>query len=130
LNSTIYKNIFIIWSIIILILTSIPGLHTPVDELWNVDKLAHFTVYLIFAFLFILMNINNDFKKTQHTLILLSIIVPIFDELHQIPIPGRQFSLLDIIADFIGFATIIVIFKNKKIRLKIFNFFSRNQENQ
>ncbi len=130
MSSTTYKYFFIIWSIIILILTSIPRLHTPVDELWNVDKLAHFIVYLIFAFLFIMMNINNDFKKTQHTLILLSIIVPIFDEIHQIPIPGRQFSLLDIIADFIGFATIIVIFKNKKIRLKIFNFFSRNQENQ
>ena len=130
MSSTTYKYFFIIWSVIILILTSFPKLHTPLDELWNFDKLAHFTMYLIFAFLFILMNINNNLKKTQHTLILLAIIVPTFDEIHQIPIPGRQFSLLDIIADFLGFATIIVIFKNKKIRLKIFDFFSKNQENQ
>ncbi|MBT4332008.1 MAG: VanZ family protein, partial [Candidatus Cloacimonetes bacterium] len=43
----------------------------------------------------------------------LAVIIPILDESHQILIPGRSFSYYDILADFLGFLTIIIYYKFK-----------------
>ncbi|MDD2650632.1 MAG: VanZ family protein [Candidatus Cloacimonetes bacterium] len=40
-----------------------------------------------------------------------------FDELHQLLIPGRSFSFLDILADMMGFATIILYLNYRKKRI-------------
>ncbi|MCK4311354.1 MAG: VanZ family protein [Candidatus Cloacimonetes bacterium] len=114
MNLKTYKILFILWSIVILTLTSIPKLKTPVDEPFNIDKIAHFVVYIIFAYLFIKMHLKKNLIKTLKVLWILAIIVPIFDELHQIPIPGRQFSFWDIIADFLGFLAILLFFTYRK----------------
>ncbi len=98
---------------VILTLTSIPKLHIPTENIVSLDKLAHFGVYLLFAWFFIRMHQPENLGATLKKLILLSLTVPLFDELHQIPIPGRMFSVWDLIADFIGFLTIIIISKRK-----------------
>ena len=108
-----YKFLFVIWSLVILTLTSIPKLNIPTENIVSLDKLAHFGVYLLFAWLFIRMHQPENLEATLKKLILLALTVPLFDELHQIPIPGRMFSVWDVIADFIGFLTIILIFKRK-----------------
>lgn len=100
-----------------LILTSIPKLQSPVDHILRIDKLAHTFVYLVFAWLFLKMYEEDQFRIAMKKLLMLAAVVPLLDELHQIPIPGRSFSVWDIVADLIGFGIIILIFKTK-IRIK------------
>jgi len=114
-NKNIFKILFIFWCFVIIILTSIPKLHSPTEHILGFDKIAHFGIYLIFAFLFIKMFPAKAFPKTIKKLYLLAVFVPILDELHQIPIPGREFSVYDIFADMLGFLVIILIFRFRKI---------------
>ena len=119
-----YKIAFYIWAGVVFTLTSIPKLQTPINDTLNIDKLAHFTVYMIFAYLFMKMFSQDQYIQKLKLLSILAILVPIFDELHQIPIPGRFFSYYDILADFLGFLTVIIYFKIKLKRSKlIFNSF-------
>ncbi len=106
-----YRILFILWSAVILALTSFPKLKTPVDDMISADKIAHFGVYFIFAFLFIKMHLKEHLSGAIKRLWCLALIVPLFDELHQIPIPGRAFSVWDIFADILGFAALIFIYK-------------------
>ncbi len=119
-----YKIAFYIWVGVVFTLTSIPKLQTPINDTLNIDKLAHFTVYMIFAYLFMKMFSQDQYVQKLKLLSILAVIVPIFDELHQIPIQGRCFSYYDILADFLGFLTVIIYFKIKLKRSKlIFNSF-------
>jgi VanZ family protein len=94
------------WLAGILIVSSIPNLGSDKDMLLGSDKFAHFTVYLILAVLFILMKrIRGQAIKLPHYLFL-SIPLPFLEELHQVLIPGRQFSLLDYVADWAGVSVI------------------------
>jgi len=108
-----FKIAFYIWTAVIFTLTSIPRLHSPVHDSLNVDKLAHLLVYMIFAFLFMKMSAQEKYSHRLKLLTLFAVIIPIFDELHQIPIPGRTFSFFDICADFLGFLAVIIYFKIK-----------------
>ncbi|MCK4956870.1 MAG: VanZ family protein [Candidatus Cloacimonetes bacterium] len=118
MRSRIYTILFILWIAIILILTSIPKLHNPLsDKILNIDKLAHLIIYLIFAFLFTKMNKHKTAKQNATSLIYLALFVPLLDELHQIPIPGRTFSYYDMMADTLGFLVIIIYNKCAKPKL-------------
>ena len=108
-----YKITFYVWTVVVFTLTSIPKLHSPVHDSLNVDKLAHFLVYTIFAYLFMKMSVQEKYSQRLKLLCLFAVIIPIFDELHQIPIPGRTFSFFDICADFLGFLVVIIYFKLK-----------------
>ena len=114
-----YKIAFYFWAVIIFTLTSIPKLHTPMSDTLDIDKLAHFTVYMIFAFLFMKMFDTKQYAQKLKLLSILAVLIPIFDELHQIPIPGRFFSYYDILADLLGFLTVIIYFKIKLKRSKL-----------
>ena len=107
------KIAFYIWAGVVFTLTSIPKLQSPLDDSLNIDKLAHFVVYMIFAYLFMKMFDTKQYIQKLKLLYILAVIIPIFDELHQIPIPGRSFSYYDILADFLGFLTVIIYFKIK-----------------
>ena len=108
-----YKITFYIWTVVLFTLTSIPKLHSPVHDSLNIDKLAHLLVYMIFAYLFMKMSTKEKYSQRLKLLTLFAVIIPIFDELHQIPIPGRTFSFFDICADFLGFLSVIIYFKIK-----------------
>lgn len=108
-----YRFLFYFWLVIILILTSYPTLPPLHDKLVSIDKVGHFVVYSILAFFYMKKEQNNKLSKTHLNLSILAIVIPFIDELHQIPIPGRDFSFLDILADFCGFLMIIIIFKIK-----------------
>jgi len=107
------KIAFYVWAVILFTLTSIPKLQTPLDDSLNIDKLAHFSVYMIFAYLFMKMFDIKQYDQKLKLLSVLAVVIPIFDELHQIPIPGRSFSYYDILADFLGFLMVIIYFKIK-----------------
>lgn len=109
----VYKILFIAWTTLIVVLTSIPDIKAPVKDELNLDKLFHFLAYLIIAFLFVKMYHKNFRQKAINKLYFLTIIIPVIDEVHQIPIPGRNFSLLDVVADILGMTVIIIYFKLK-----------------
>ena len=50
---------------------------------------------------------NNLLKE----LMIMSLIIPPLNEVIQIPIPGRKFSLLDIVANFMGFVAVILFIR-------------------
>lgn len=110
----IYRYLFVMWSITLFTLTSIPKLSTPSTGILEIDKIAHFVVYLIFAFLLVKI-LNKDKRSLLRILIVAALIIPLIDELHQIPIPGREFSIYDIIADMAGFAVIIFFVRAKRL---------------
>ncbi|MBN2460010.1 MAG: VanZ family protein [Candidatus Cloacimonetes bacterium] len=111
-----YRILFVIWTAIMFTMTSIPELNTAPDRLLNIDKLYHIILYFVFTVLYIRMNKDKQGRGTLRVLIILLLILPFLDELHQIPIPGRSFSLLDVIADVIGFFAAIILFRKELLQ--------------
>ncbi len=98
-----YMCMFIIWGILILIVSSIPNLKLPVPEQYSEDKVAHFFEYFVFSGLFSLyLFFSNRSEQKIFILTLILIAFAYLDELHQKLIPGRQYSLFDFSADFLG----------------------------
>ncbi len=112
-----YRYLFSIWCGVILVLTSIPDITTPEDKLINYDKIFHYVAYLLFAFLFVKIHEESHIAGKLKLLLLLAIFVPVFDEVHQIPIPGRSFSWADIVADIMGFLTVYTYFRIRLTKL-------------
>ena len=102
--------LFFLYLILITYLSSIPNLQ--LQQVFNYqDLVLHFIEYSILAFLTYL-----SFPKEEIPSMLLFITVFAFlDEFHQYFVPGRTFSFLDFLADFIGaFCGLIAIIKYKE----------------
>ena len=108
MKNNIYKIAFYVWIVFILISTSYPRISISDEHIIGLDKLAHIFLYFIFAFLFLKKQSIITLKHLKH-LIIMSFLIPLGDELHQLFIPGRNFSLYDIVADIIGFYIIISV---------------------
>lgn len=52
-NRTIYFIPAVIWGVIIIILSAVPGNKLPMPPIWNADKFAHLGVYFILSVLII-----------------------------------------------------------------------------
>ena len=94
-----------------------------------VRKVAHFSIYMIlaiFTYMFI-ENLNIKSKSEKERLrknilytCIFCIIYAIFDEIHQIYVPGRTGKLIDVIIDTLGSCVgITIILLNNKINNKI-----------
>ena len=94
-----------------------------------VRKVAHFSIYMIlaiFTYMFI-ENLNIKSKSEKERLrknilytCIFCIIYAIFDEIHQIYVPGRTGKLIDVIIDTLGACMgITIILLNNKINNKI-----------
>lgn len=99
----------ILWSVIILILTLIPGNAVPEVGIFQFDKLVHF---FIFGMLMLLSSYGLkkvlDLKSKPVNYLMLttlySVSFGIMIEILQRFVPGRNFSYADIIANTIGVA--------------------------
>lgn len=89
------------YMLLILIVSSIPGMSFPDIKILSYDKLIHIAEYSIFGILFF-----SSFLPltTKRSIIILSfaILFSILDESLQSFIPGRHASSFDVIADIIG----------------------------
>ena len=110
-NRRLYRILFIFWSALLLTLTSYPKLSAPPIGITSFDKFAHFFFYFVFALFFVKMHDPAAMKTTLNKTLILALIVPLADELHQIPIPGRDFSIWDIAADLLGIGLVLMIFR-------------------
>ena len=107
----------ILWSLVILVLSAMPGISLP-ESFWDfisIDKLAHIGVYGIQTFLLLMglsTQISNDAKKVAVIALIISILYGILMEAMQYTFfPYRYFEYLDIIANIIGSFTGLLIFK-------------------
>lgn len=115
----IYKVLFWLCTITIITLSSIPSLSLPISDKLSPDKIAHCLEYTAFSFLYFkFKSVGNTNIETiiKHLWIMVAII-PILDETHQLFIPGRDFSVFDILADSIGFISVILYLYYKKRKL-------------
>jgi len=86
------------------------------------DKVLHFVVYGIYAFLCLLTFCGKmlSIKPIQYFFaIISSVSYGIFNEVYQYFIPEREFSFGDILANSLGIITFLIlfyIFQNKKLK--------------
>lgn len=110
----LYIPLGLYW-LLILILTSIPGSHIP--KLFGIsDKIKHIGAYLGLSFLltfalFLQKKYKNISKHSYIFALLVTSIYGLFDEVHQIFIPGRSFDWWDLVADVVGSSIGILIAK-------------------
>lgn len=87
----------VLWTALISILSSIPGSDLPDVPFAGFDKVAHLGLYLVLGFLWA-SAVKSKFLLT----ILLGASYGALDEVHQIFVPLRTFSVFDILFDGIG----------------------------
>ena len=97
----------IFWALLIFISSSIPSQDLPKIGILRFDKIIHFLIYLILAYLCnrAVRNQNRYPALRKHHLaftVLCTLLYGATDELHQLFVPGRECSLLDLTADLVG----------------------------
>ncbi|NOZ73908.1 MAG: VanZ family protein [FCB group bacterium] len=92
------------YCILILIGSSIPATSMPKLEVLTFDKVIHFSEYTVFGWLYLRFYQESRVSKKWKLLILVPILFPLLDETWQQFIPGRDSSIFDSIADWIGIA--------------------------
>lgn len=100
----------ILWALVILTITLSPGTSIPVSEsvkIPNLDKVVHFLVFGVFAYLLVKgLSKQDEYKFFNYYSFLLSFIISacfgIIIEFLQIIIPGRGYDPLDIMANISG----------------------------
>jgi VanZ family protein len=94
----------LLWAAIIFIVSSIPNLKTPALDFKAGDKLAHFFEFFILG-IFLAYALNRmDVGKRKAFWIsaCLAGLYGIFDEIHQLLVPGRLMDGWDMLADIMG----------------------------
>jgi len=95
----------ILYSGIIFCVSSLPNVVTPLPEL-QLDKILHIFIFLPFGFL-VARGIDGprpsiSSRNLWILVVLASFLYGISDEYHQLFVIGRNFGIIDILADTIG----------------------------
>ena len=96
-----YRKLLIIYGVLILSVSSIPGISIPRFVLLSWDKLFHIIEYSILGFLSV-RSFNSKSIKNMINISIICLCFAVFDEIWQSFVPGRFSSALDVIADGIG----------------------------
>lgn len=100
------------WFALIYLLSSRPAPEI-INQIEGLDKLAHLAIYGVFGLLLygLVEQLNKQTRvPVLPVTLLLAAAAGIFDELHQLATPGRNFSLYDLAADIGGAAMAIFLF--------------------
>jgi VanZ family protein len=95
----------VIWLLLMITGSSLPGDTLPDIPVWNVDKLAHTAEYLVLALLtfrYLRLGRVLAFTRSWHITGIVLIIYAALDELHQLFIPNRSCDWHDFAADCSG----------------------------
>ena len=96
------------WCLLVFILSSVPGNRYPQVRWEHADKLVHILLYIPVGFFAVIY-----FRQRQlgvHLAWMFGVFYGFTDELHQLLVPRRSFSLGDIIADAAGVTVGIVVY--------------------
>jgi len=115
-NSRLLKILFWTWLGLIFIVSSIPYLSVPGFKfdliLFRTDYILHWVQYTVLISLFVTWRskINSEFnRRIGFSALLLGIFLASIDETHQIFIPGRNFNPMDMVYNYLGVGTGILI---------------------
>ena len=101
MNKNTIKILLILYSILILLGSTIPGGSIPTINIWPFDKLLHIIEYFILAILMInVLRIIN--VRSIIIVIIIGIVYGGFSEIWQGTVAGRDASIYDAIAKGIG----------------------------
>lgn len=103
----------VIYALLIFGLSSFSSISTPELGFSFQDKLYHLVEYALFGFL-IYRSLENWKRLSQHRYsfsFLVGALWAATDELHQYFVPGRDSSPWDLLADLLGLALVIFIFR-------------------
>jgi VanZ family protein len=77
----------------------------------NLASVYHFGIFFMFSFFLFLLIKGKEKPKIKYILIALfiSVVYAVSDEIHQLFVPGRVFSIKDIIIDSLGSLSSILI---------------------
>ncbi len=101
-----FRILFFITLVAIEFLATTTSVHIEiVENIW--DKANHFAAFLVLYVLFSLAYSELSFKSKSLLLLLFGLQI----EIVQSFIPGRYFSLLDVVADMIGIVLGIVLYR-------------------
>lgn len=92
-----WRIVFVVVLFVLLYFTLIPQPPKPI-ELSNIDKVYHLIAFASFSFIFKLAFVD----LTGKTIVISSTLLGIAIEFAQYFIPGRGFSIADMVADFTG----------------------------
>ena len=112
MDTKIYNVLVIIFSLLIILGSSIPGEFVPELYLFRSDKFLHVLEYFILGHLLM----NSVVNKTHSQIFLsvfLGLLFALVDDLYQSTVFGRFPSSFDVFADAIGLTLSIII--NQKI---------------
>jgi len=101
------------YATIIFILSSIPQPPSYVEET-GFDKIQHVIEYSILGFFVLGSFANRNNVKIILLVIIICSIYGIVDEIHQFFVPGRYFSVLDMVANSVGVVIGILILRYYK----------------
>jgi VanZ family protein len=129
----------VFWASLILVLTSYPTLDTPDLGFEAQDKLAHFGFYFVLGFLIVRALSENDSARIRTALwraLAIGVLFALFDEAHQLFIPGRSCEFYDASADVIGILLSLLAFlllhrtkvKQNKMALDVVKIEYQNEE--
>ncbi|MDZ7724037.1 MAG: VanZ family protein [candidate division KSB1 bacterium] len=102
-----------LWGMFILVMTSYPKVKIPQAGFMPMDKILHAGVYFVFAVL--VSRALTRYRKEelkQHMIVstLITVGFALFDEIHQIFIPGRFGDIADAAADIVGIIAAQIVF--------------------
>lgn len=115
-NSRLLKILFWLWLGLIFIVSSIPYLSVPGFKfniiLFQTDYILHWFQYTVLISLFVIWRnkIKSEFnKRIGFSALVLGIFIASIDETHQLFIPGRHFNPMDMVYNYLGVVTGILI---------------------
>ena len=110
-----FRIALILWTILMLTLSSLPDFQAPDLFPKYSDKIVHLIEYGIWATLFLLMlkqeDRLNNLLGAFVAVLLFGGILGVFDEVHQSFISGRSMDIYDFFADIIGITAAIIVFR-------------------
>lgn len=99
----IWKRIAAIaWTLLIIVLCSVPGGSLPEVRLFSADKLAHFGVFAILSWLW-MISMTSTFHERSRRVIVLGLALAGLTEVYQgLFVVGREPEVLDFLANAAG----------------------------
>jgi len=108
-----FRIALVIWTILMLTLSSMPDFQAPEGFPKYADKIVHLFEYGIWATLFLLMLKQEDrINKLLGAFVAVLVfggVMGVLDEIHQSFISGRSMDKYDFLADMIGITVAIII---------------------
>ena len=96
----------VIWMGFMFHCSSISGQDLPKLDIPNVDKLFHFTEYMVFGFLLTKALFHSSAKPNYKYIFIISVTIALLygasDEFHQRFVPERSCDIFDLMFDLIG----------------------------